>query len=110
MESRHSIFRQPVPVDKRSPLKERCILHFSNCDTDTYTFNISFLGLGVELPQHSESFELSTLQSVTVPEIGKFEVRVAWCKRNRMGLIFKSKKSARSDIQMYFEKTRKRLL
>jgi PilZ domain-containing protein len=108
MKRNHSLFRGPTHTEERLPTKQPCTLHFPDHDRQANTANISYGGVGVELTPDGPNIEFDALQSVTVPDLGTFDVRVAWKKPNRIGLAFKFRNSTKADIRACFLKLRNR--
>jgi PilZ domain-containing protein len=106
MKRNHSLFRDPTHTEERLPTKQPCTLHWPDHDFHAKTANISYGGLAIELTPDSPNIELDALQSVTVPDVGTFEVTVVWKKLNKMGLAFKFRNSAQTDIKACFKKLR----
>ena len=85
-------------------LVKACTLILRECEMQTTTFNISYSGLGVELPNDDQGFNSKLLTKVSVQDIGVFDIAVRWQKNGKLGLRFLSKTSARPVLNAYFKK------
>ena len=85
-------------------LVKACTLILRECEMQTTTFNISYSGLGVELPNDDQGFNAKLLTKVSVQDIGVFDIAVRWQKNGKLGLRFLSKTSARPVLNAYFKK------
>lgn len=99
-----SIFRTAEPTEPRLRLDLPCTLHLSNAKIDARLFNISYSGLALRLPDADCGFDLASLQSLKIPEIGEFVVLSRWRKTDQIGFAFQSKRGARPLLDAYFSK------
>lgn len=105
MKSDNSFLRDPVDTESRLQLLLPCKIVFPDHELQVVTFNISYSGIGVELPSNASDFDARSLKSISVPDIGDFDVFVRWKRGLKMGLSFLSKRSARSTLDTYFRKS-----
>ena len=104
MKPQASFFRKPVNTEPRLQLCIPCQIVFTDHALQGVTFNISYSGVGVELPPTEKSFDARSLKSISIPDIGDFAVVVQWRRRQKMGLSFLAKKSAKPQLRAYFKK------
>lgn len=105
MNKNQSIFRSPTPTEPRISLDLPCTVQIMDNSLNADVFNVSYSDIGVVLDADHQDFSWKTLHSVSVPEIGDFEVSIKWKKGCRLGLKFNSKRSARPVLTTYFQKT-----
>ncbi|MEW2915303.1 PilZ domain-containing protein [Leisingera sp. JC11] len=98
------MFRQPEPSEPRLSLKLPCTLNLPVRDLAATTVNVSYGGLGIELPEGAPVFDRKELLTVTVDGIGVLQVDILWWRGSRLGLKFRSKRSARPALDAYFRK------
>ncbi len=101
----NSFFRQPVDTESRLSLHLPCKIIVSDQELQGTVFNVSYSGIGVDLSPEEEDFDVKSLQSISIPDIGDFCVYVRWKRGLRMGLSFSAKRSSRPTLDAYFEKT-----
>ena len=99
-----SFFRDPIPTEARMPLVKTCTLFLNEYEVQATTFNISYRGLGVELPNDDQGFNARQPTKISVEDVGVFNIAVRWQKNGKLGLRFLSKKSAKPELNAYFKK------
>jgi hypothetical protein len=105
MKAPETIFRTKAHTPPRMSLRHACSVFSSGPTIEGFTFNISYRGIGVELPPTQSDFDARSLKSVYVPDIGRFDVSVRWKRGRKLGLRFVSEQSARSTLDTYFKKS-----
>lgn len=98
----NSIFRTAEPTEPRLRLNLPCVVNLSGSKQEATVYNISYSGFAIRLPEGHETFALADLNSVTIGDIGEFEVRTRWRKDVRIGFKFYSKRGARPELDAYF--------
>lgn len=98
----NSIFRTAEPTEPRLRLHLPCKINLSDSALDATVYNISYSGFAVRVPEGQNSFSLDQLQSVTIEDVGEFEVRTRWRKDVRIGFKFLSKRGARPILDAFF--------
>ncbi|MEW2913581.1 PilZ domain-containing protein [Leisingera sp. JC11] len=101
----NSIFRAAEPTEPRLRLNLPCTINLSGSELEATVYNISYSGFAVRLPEGQNTFALAELKSVTIQEIGEFEIHTRWRKDVRIGFKFLSKRSARPVLDAYFART-----
>jgi len=105
MNTNKSFLRNPVHTETRMKLGLPCNLYLGDQELQAVTFNISYSGFGVELPADGHTFDVKSLVSASIEDIGNFDVFVRWKRGHRMGLSFSSKRSAKPMLNAYFKRT-----
>ena len=93
--------QMPDTEETRISLRKSCTLHFPGGILAAETFNISQKGVGIELPSGSQWLNAATIQSISIREIGVFDVSVRWKRGNRIGLSFRSQAPAQQTLDAY---------
>ncbi|GAA6187404.1 PilZ domain-containing protein [Litorivita sp. NS0012-18] len=102
---RHSIYipesdlRGSNRLDLRLPVSVRFAAH----DVSAMSCDLSFGGVGVELPFGIQNYHNMPVSAVRIHDIGSFAAEVRWTRGNRMGLMFTNLPFARRQISHYFE-------
>ncbi|MEP2715982.1 PilZ domain-containing protein [Pseudophaeobacter sp.] len=96
--------REVVDTESRLALKLPCTISLTEGAIEGETFNISYSGIAIELAPEDDNFDPNAVKSITVPDIGEFEVAVRWKKGLKVGLRFLTKRSSRPVLDAYFEK------
>ena len=105
MKQNPSFLRNPVDTESRLQLRLPCTIHCPNQAFEVFTFNISYSGIGVELPADASEEESYLPDTISIPDIGTFDVYVRWRRGLRIGCAFSAKRSARPVLDAYFKKT-----
>ncbi|NIZ61744.1 hypothetical protein DL239_12260 [Sedimentitalea sp. CY04] len=93
--------QMPIEEETRIPLRTSCTLHYPSGNLAAETFNISQKGVGIDLPSGSQWLNPATIQSISIREIGVFDVSVRWKRGNRIGLSFRSQAPAQQTLDAY---------
>lgn len=93
--------QMPDEEETRVPLRKSCTLHYPGGILAAETFNISQKGVGIELPSGSQWLNPAAIQSVSIREIGVFDVSVRWKRGTRVGLSFRSQAPAQQTLDSY---------
>jgi len=93
--------QMPGDDETRVPLRTSCSLHYPGGILKAETFNISQKGVGIEMPDGSGWFNPDAIRSVSIREIGVFDVSVRWKRGNRVGLSFRSKAPAQQTLNAF---------
>lgn len=91
----------PDDEETRIPLRKPCTLHYPGGNLTAATFNISQKGVGIEMPDGSGWFNPDAIRSISIREIGVFDVRVRWKRGSRVGLSFRSQAPALQTLDSY---------
>lgn len=105
MKQNHSFFREPVDTESRLQLRLPCTIQCPDQAFQVFTFNVSYSGIGVELPSDASDDKSYLPDTITIPDIGTFDVYVRWRRGLRLGCAFSAKRSARPVLDAYFKKT-----
>ena len=94
---------RPLTHAPRLPLRLGCVLHLPDGDRPAVATNISYSGIGVELP--GEELDPRRIEAVTLDGIGRLETVFRWQRWGRAGLSFRNRSGARPLLNAYFRST-----
>lgn len=86
----------------RMPLRLACIIHFPGGEIASFSTNISYKGLGVELPPDADGLDPRLIHAVTIEGIGRLETNFRWRRWGLAGLAFRNRSGARPLLNAYF--------
>ena len=88
---------------ERLPVALNCRLDTSKTRHEGKVVNLSYGGFGIEFDSMENEFHLMTLRTVTVDDLGRFDVEGRWTRGNRIGVRFTDGDAARVSIQKYLD-------
>lgn len=101
---KHSLYAPQIDLRSNTRFKLRlsAMVRFDKHDVSAMTIDLSFGGVGIELPFTIKNYHNMTIHAVRLPTIGSFGCEKRWARGAIIGLMFTNKTLARQQIENHF--------
>ena len=87
----------------RQPVRLPCKLNMKDHELHATVHDLSYGGAGVSLMPGTYGIQPSALRSISIQDVGTFDVVFRWKTSDKLGVAFKSEASARARLKAYFD-------